>query len=217
VIYWKHTDQSVYFPGEELMVVQHRAEETHTRILDAAFEAFALYGYDGTSVSEICRRAGVTKGGFYHHFPSKQAVFLELLERWLEGIDRGLEQLRSGAATIPEELLSMTAMVRQVFQDAGGKLPIFLEFMAKAGQSPVIWQATVAPFRTYESFFARMIQEGIDEGSLQAVDAELATHVLLSFAIGLLALGLLDPHGADWGRVAQDGMRVLLEGLERKE
>jgi AcrR family transcriptional regulator len=55
------------------MVVQQRAEETHTRILDAALEAFARYGYDGTSVSEICRRAEVTKGGFYHHFPSKQA------------------------------------------------------------------------------------------------------------------------------------------------
>jgi AcrR family transcriptional regulator len=199
------------------MVVQQRAEETHTRILDAALEAFARYGYDGASVSEICRRAEVTKGGFYHHFPSKQAVFLELLERWLEGVDASLEQLRSGAETIPEELLRMTAMVRQVFQDAGGKLPIFLEFMTKAGQSPVVWQATVAPFRKYQAFFARMIEEGINEGSLRAVDPELATHVLLSFALGLLALGLLDPHGADWARVAQDGMRVLLEGLERKE
>jgi AcrR family transcriptional regulator len=199
------------------MVVQQRAEETRTRILDAAFEAFARYGYDGTSVSEICRRASVTKGGFYHHFPSKQAVFLELLERWLEGIDSGLELLRSGAKTVPEELLRMTAMVRRVFQDAAGKLPIFLEFMAKAGQSPVVWQATVAPFRKYEAFFTRMIQEGIDEGSLSPVDPELATHVLLSFALGLLALGLLDPHGADWGGVAQEGMQVLLKGLERKE
>jgi AcrR family transcriptional regulator len=199
------------------MVVQQRAEETHARILDAALEAFARYGYDGTSVSEICRRAGVTKGGYYHHFPSKQAVFLELLERWLEGIDSGLEQLRTGAETIPDELLSMTAMLPQVFRDAGGKLPIFLEFMTKAGQSPTIWQATVVPFRKYEAFFAHMIEEGIDEGSLRSVDPELATHVLLSFAVGLLALGLLDPQGADWGRVAQDGMRVLLEGLERKE
>jgi AcrR family transcriptional regulator len=148
---------------------------------------------------------------------SKQAVFLELLERWLEGIDSGLEHLRSGANTVPEELLRMTAMVRQVFQDAGGKLPIFLEFMTKAGQNPVVWQATVAPFRKYEAFFASMIQEGIGEGSLRALDPQLATHVLLSFALGLLALGLLDPLGADWGQVAQDGMQILLEGLERKE
>jgi hypothetical protein len=96
-------------------------------------------------------------------------------------------------------------------------LPIFLEFLTRAGQSPVVWQATVTHLRKYEALFAGMIQEGIDEGSLQAVDAELAGHAILAFAIGLLAPGLLDPHGADWGQVAQDGMRILLEGLERKE
>jgi AcrR family transcriptional regulator len=199
------------------VATQQRAEETRTRILDAALEAFARYGYDGTSVSEICRRAEVTKGGFYHHFPSKQAAFLELLERWLKGVDSGLEQLRSGAETVPEELSRMTAMLRQVFHDARGKLPIFLEFMTRAGQSLAVSQATVAPFRKYEAFFAGLIEAGIDEGSLRAVDPDTATHVLLAFAIGLLALGLLDPQGADWGRVAEGGMQILLDGLERKE
>jgi AcrR family transcriptional regulator len=199
------------------MTTQPRGEETRTRILDAALEAFARYGYDGTSVSEICRRAEVTKGGFYHHFPSKQDVFLEMLERWLEGVDSGLEVLRSGAETVPEELLQMSAMVRQVFQDAGGKLPIFLEFLTKAGQSPVVWQATVAPFRKYQRFFARMIEEGVAKGSLRPVDPNLATHVLLSFALGLLVQGLFDPHGADWGQVAQEGVQMLMEGLERKD
>jgi AcrR family transcriptional regulator len=199
------------------VAVQQRAEETRMRILDAALEAFARYGYDGTSVSKICRRARVTKGGFYHHFPSKQAIFLELLERWLEQVDSGLEDLRVGAESVPEELLCMTAMVHQVFQDAGGKLPIFFEFMTKANQSPVVWQATVAPFQKYEAFFARMIEEGVQQGSLRPVDPEMATYVLLSFVLGLLALGLLDPQGADWGQVAQEGMKILLEGLERKE
>jgi len=198
------------------MSARQRGEETRTHILDSALEAFARYGYDATSVSEICRRAGVTKGGFYYHFPSKQAVFLELLERWLEGIDAQLEAIRSAAETVPEELLRMTGMVQQVFQEAGGKLPIFLEFLTKARHSQVVWQATVAPFRKYQAFFAHMIEGGIAEGSLRPVDPTLATHVLLSFAIGLLAQGLLDPHGADWGQVVQEGMGMLLEGLEEK-
>lgn len=199
------------------MTTQQRGEETRSRILDAALDSFARYGYDATSVSQICRRADVTKGGFYHHFPSKQALFLELLERWLEGVDSQLEALRSGAESVPQELLQMTAMVRQVFQDAGGKLPIFLEFLTKAGQSPVVWQATVAPFHKYQTFFARMLEEGVAEGSLRPVDSGVATKVLLAFAIGLLVQGLLDPHGADWGQVAQEGIHMLLEGLERRD
>ncbi len=198
------------------MSTRSRGEETRARILDAALEGFARYGYDATGVAEICRRAGVTKGAFYHHFPSKQAVFLEMLERWLEGIDVQLEEARSGAETVPEEFLRMTALIRRVFQEASGKLPIFLEFLTKAGHSPVVWQATVVPFRRYHDYFAHMIQQGIAEGSFRPVDSDLATHVLLAFAIGLLALGLLDPHGADWGQVAQGGMGILLAGLGQK-
>jgi hypothetical protein len=123
---------------------------------------------------------------------------------------------RSGAETVPEELVLMTGMVRRVFQEAGGKLPIFLEFLTKAGQSPVIWQATVAPFQKYRQFFSHLIAAGIDEGSLRPVDPDMASNALLAFAIGLLALGLLDPYGADWGQMAQEGMRMLLEGLEKR-
>jgi len=196
------------------MPTQSRGEETRNRILDAALEAFARYGYDGTGVAEICRRAGLTKGGFYHHFPSKQDVFLEMLERWLEGIDEQLAAVRAGDESVPEELLRMTGMVRLVFQDASGRLPIFLEFLTKAGQSPVVWQATVAPFRKYHGFFAQMVEDGIEEGSLRAVDPDLASTVLVAFSVGVLALGLVDPYRADWGQVAQEGMRMLLDGLK---
>ena len=196
------------------MSVQQRGEETRTRILEVAQEAFARYGYDATGVAEICRRAGVTKGGFYHHFPSKQDVFLEMLERWLEGMDQELEVMRSGEETVPDELRAMTAMVPAVFQEAGGRLTLFLEFLTKAGHSPAVWQATVAPFRKYHAFFAKMISDGIKEGSLRPVDPEMASNLLLSFAVGLLTMGLLDPFGDDWGRVAQEGMDVLLDGIE---
>ncbi len=199
------------------MTTQQRGEETRNRILDAALEAFARYGYDATAVAEICRRAEVTKGGFYHHFPSKQAVFLELLERWLADVDGQLEAAGVDATNVPEELIRMTGLVRHVFQVADGKLPIFLEFLIKAGRSPTIWQATVAPLRKYHAFFATMFEAGIQEGSLRPVNADLAALLLLSFAVGLLALGLLDPHGADWGQVAQEGMRMLLHGMERND
>jgi AcrR family transcriptional regulator len=42
------------------------------RILDAAVELFATQGYDATRVAQITERAQVARGGFYHHFPSKQ-------------------------------------------------------------------------------------------------------------------------------------------------
>jgi TetR/AcrR family acrAB operon transcriptional repressor len=51
------------------------------RILDAAAALFVHYGYDKTTVSDIAREAGVSKGAIYLHFESKDALFEELLLR----------------------------------------------------------------------------------------------------------------------------------------
>lgn len=195
------------------MPVQSRSEETRNRILDAAAEAFARYGYDATGVAEICRRADITKGGFYHHFPSKQAVFLEMLERWLAGIDAQIAAFRADARPVADDLVRMTSMIRGVFQDASGKLPIFLEYLTQSAHSATVWQTTAEPLRKYQKYFAGMLAEGMEDGSLRRVDPDLAANTLFSFILGLVVLGLLDPHGADWGQVAQGGMRLLLQGL----
>lgn len=194
---------------------QQRGEETRSRILEAAEACFARYGYDATGVAQICRHARVTKGAFYHHFPTKQAVFLELLERWLAALDARFAAIRLEADTIPEALLQMSAMLGQVFQEASGRLPMFLEYWNRAAHDPAIWQATIAPYRRYRAFFSGLIEAGIAEGTLRPVDVEITAGILVSLAVGLLMQGLMDPHGADWGKAAQEGVRIFLEGLQK--
>jgi hypothetical protein len=54
---------------------------TRELILSAAFELFVHRGYPETSMEDICREAGASKGGLYHHFPTKEAVLVATLER----------------------------------------------------------------------------------------------------------------------------------------
>ena len=199
------------------MTTQHRAEETRSRILQAATECFAQYGYDAVGVAEICRRAGVTKGGFYHHFPAKQAVFLELLNRWLGGLDTQMEAARSGAASVPEGLHQMAGMAHQVFDVAKGQIPLYLEFWAKAARDPAVWQATIEPYRRYRDFFSGVVEAGVAEGSLRRVNPGTAAQVIVALAVGLLLQGMLDPEGADWGEMMQEGVQMLLSGLEKEQ
>ena len=55
--------------------------EREQRILDAAADLFVHYGYDKTTVSDIARAAGVSKGAIYLHFESKDTLFEALLMR----------------------------------------------------------------------------------------------------------------------------------------
>src|SRR6185369_8829333 len=58
-----------------------RKEETHERILDVAARAIRRHGYAGVGVADVMKEAGLTHGGFYAHFDSRDALIVEALER----------------------------------------------------------------------------------------------------------------------------------------
>jgi len=58
-----------------------RKEETHERILDVAARAIRRHGYAGVGVADVMKEAGLTHGGFYAHFDSRDALLVEALER----------------------------------------------------------------------------------------------------------------------------------------
>jgi TetR/AcrR family transcriptional repressor of nem operon len=57
------------------------------KLLDAAISVIREKGYSATSVDELCARAGVTKGAFFHHFPSKDSLAVAAANRWSEVSD----------------------------------------------------------------------------------------------------------------------------------
>ena len=53
-----------------------------TKLIDAAHELVRRQGYAATSVDQICAAAGVTKGAFFHHFPSKEDLGIAAAAQW---------------------------------------------------------------------------------------------------------------------------------------
>jgi len=58
-----------------------RKEESHERIVDAAARAIRRHGYAGVGVADVMKEVGLTHGGFYAHFDSRDALLVEALER----------------------------------------------------------------------------------------------------------------------------------------
>jgi TetR/AcrR family transcriptional repressor of nem operon len=56
--------------------------ESKTRLLDAALHVIRAKGYAATTVEDICHKAGVTKGSFFHHFRSKDELALAAASYW---------------------------------------------------------------------------------------------------------------------------------------
>lgn len=195
--------------------MQQRSEETRTKILDSASRLFSTRGFGAASVDEICAEAGISKGAFYHHFESKQSLFLALLDGWLQAIDQAIESSKD--KTAPETFMQLTEAFPYFFETAGDGLPMFLEFWVQASRDKKVWEASIAPYRRYHRYFTSLIKKGVDEGSFVEVDAELASRMIVATAMGLLLQSLLDPKGAKWEKVARDSTNLLVNSLLNKE
>jgi len=194
--------------------MQQRSKETRSNIREAAIKLFSSRGYNKASVDDICAEAGISKGAFYHHFKSKQTLFLALLDYWLETIDNAIEASKDKPA--PETFMQMTKTFPYIFETAGEGLPMFLEFWLQASRDKKIWQASIAPYRRYHEYFTSLIKRGVEEGSFASIDAEVASRTIIAAAMGLLLQSLLDPKGANWEEAARESTTMLVNAMLRK-
>jgi AcrR family transcriptional regulator len=140
-----------------------------------------------------------------------------LLNSYLNSIDNGFSAMRTDGTEVPVLLQQMAALAGSIFQTADIHLPIFLEFWTQANHDPQVWEAAIAPYRRYQYYFAEMIQEGINQGSLQPVDAQLAARVLVSLAVGMLMQSLFDPSITDWQTEARQSIELFMNGIVRRK
>lgn len=75
-------------------------EATHDRIVEAASRAIRRSGYDGTGVADIMKDAGLTHGGFYAHFRSREAMLAEAADRAGRESVASMERI---AASLPQQ------------------------------------------------------------------------------------------------------------------
>jgi len=195
-----------------------RGEETRNTILHTALELFSRNGYDATSVAEICQRAKMSKGAFYHHFPSKLDLFLALMATWLDEVDGMFQTAGATAEDIPQALENMAGFSGGIFEVLEGGFPILLEFWTQASRQPAIWKRAVEPYRKYLSFFAGVIQTGKEEGAFDDdLDPELSARLLMAVAMGLLLQASFDPEGVNWQEVTRSGIKMLMSGMRRRK
>lgn len=73
-----------------------RTSDARERLVDSASELIHSGGFGGAGVQEICERAGVKKGSFYHFFPSKVDLALEVVGTWQDKFDGFLAECLGG-------------------------------------------------------------------------------------------------------------------------
>lgn len=102
------------------------------RILSAALECFAEDGFDRARVDEVARRAGVSKGAIYWHFPDKASLFRAVVERELGEIYGFLERAGGEGHGILELWRARIEAVFDALESFRDRFRLFYHFLAAA-------------------------------------------------------------------------------------
>jgi TetR/AcrR family transcriptional repressor of nem operon len=115
------------------MTFAEARHESKTKLLQAALHVIRAKGYSATRIEDVCEAAGLTKGSFFHHFDSKQALALAAAEYWIEGtgslfasapfhapedpVDRLLAYVDFRKALLLGELTDFTCLIGTMVQE----------------------------------------------------------------------------------------------------
>ncbi|MEW6545362.1 MAG: TetR/AcrR family transcriptional regulator [Bacillota bacterium] len=160
--------------------------EKETMILDAAERVFAARGYAATTVKDVAQEAGVATGTVYLYFPSKEELFLALIDRGTRAVLEGIVQARQGrpdvvaklAASLEGAVRSFSAhrdLARVALLQAPGALPSCEERLAEL-------------HRLFAAYVAQDLEEACAAGLIPPLDTRVAAWAWVgSFAEILLA------------------------------
>ena len=167
--------------------VSHK-ERTRARILDEAAKALRTGGTEGISVAQLMKRAGLTHGGFYAHFASRDDLVAHAIDRMFQDSDRMLTRFlvaspgAKGLAELIDYYLSENAMQAL---DRGCPLPgLSGEVMRMPEPARARFEQAILKFRGAIAASLALMAVEAPEAQAASVLSELVGALLLARALG---------------------------------
>jgi AcrR family transcriptional regulator len=195
---------------------QQRAVQTRRQILESAATAFARHGHDGISLNQVIRESGLTKGAFYFHFPSREALALatfrdkqeQLVARIAARVDDGLPALERLAALLRER-----ARLLEEDQSLLVVVRLGIELTLRYGPDSEYGTFSELPLAALEA----IVREGQEAGEVrEELDVRATAETIFAGILGIDQAALMLSRGFDISARTEQLLDVLIPGLRRE-
>ena len=175
-------------------VAPRRAPYDPTSLLEVAVGVFNERGYDGTSMEDLARAAGITKSSFYHHVDGKEALLAAACDRALDALFAVRDEEGSNAGRAIDRFVYVLRRTTQILLT---ELP-YVTLLLRVRGNTATEQAALERRREFDRFTADLVTQAMADGDLRSdIEPGLATR---------LAFGTLNSV-TEWYRAARDTSR----------
>lgn len=168
---------------------------TRERIIDVAKQSFHARGYNDVGIKEICDRAKIQKGSFYHFFPSKENLALTVIDEFAEDWANGFVAEAFDPALPPMEridyLIDAAYFWQKSVKEKNGKIPgcLFGNLaLEMSTQNDVLRAKLNAVFSKAKTRFENTLDEAISIGEVKPLNSTLTAEAMLAYLEGMILL-----------------------------
>ncbi len=189
-------------------------KETRQAIIMAAIQLLGQKGFANLSMNDIVNVSGISKGGVYWHFKSKDEIFLAIFDFFFDVQLELINQTLDGEGKAADKLIRI---FRLATQEAEVNLPPPLEFYALAARNQALKGRMSTYFESYRQRVVELLQQGIDDGEFQIDDPGMAAINIISLMEGIVLIGLAIPHTWDFQAQVNNAIGLVLRGLTKRD
>ncbi|MBW3085849.1 hypothetical protein KEM60_02060 [Austwickia sp. TVS 96-490-7B] len=192
-----------------------RREATRQRLLTAAISAFGERGFYGTSVEDICERAGFTRGAFYSNFSNRDDLVLELLQIQVQEFTSHIAALTERDDLNPGELLIkiIDSWEAHHHDEAAWHL-LLAEFSLHALRDANAGAAYAAVQRSMREQVSQAIETRLERaGSRLTVPSDQLVRLCIAVALGSADQHLLEPDALPRGLLERTFLPLLIDSV----
>ena len=184
-------------------------------ILKAALRVFARKGYHKTTMTDVAEEAQLGRGTVYWHYKSKEELFFAMYESELAEMDKYFEEIAVCNLSALEKIKKMIELTTDFYSRSEEFCKIMLNVFGESSQT---FQRDINSelqniYQIYHQFIKGLLEKGIQEGSIKAIDTEQTASVLISMMDGIMIEGALKLTPVDKTTIADIVATIFLEGI----
>lgn len=176
-----------------------KGEKRKQELLQIAYRMFITRGYENTSVDEIIEEAGIAKGTYYYHFPSKEQTLEQVIDMMLDAQEEHARAVMAADMPIPQKVVGVIASFRP---DASETT---ITDALHAPENIVMHDKTERKLRErIVPIISELVEQGIEEGIFNCKDIPERVKIII-----ILASELFDTEG-----FTQTDVKVFVDVIE---
>lgn len=187
--------------------------QTKETILAAATQLFAQKGFHQTSMNDIVIMSGISKGGVYWHFKSKEDIIATILEAFFAREEAELVALLTQNSPTQERILTFLRQMAGVMAEMEETVALGLECYVLAMRQTAVRAFVQGYFHRYQTLVKTLLQQGMARGEFMALDSAAAALALSALVEGMILLWTLRDTPFDLTEQLVAAAQTYLRGL----